>query len=907
MSINSSSGLIGLSLLSGDTSLFASANSSAAATSESLAVRKAKAQFTLAATTPPWKAPASKASDSAQVATVKAMKTIIDATTAQSSTLPDDVKTSFTAYKALDSLRILAQAATAATLSDSQRASIDKSFAKGLADLQTYLGTAPTSKLDLAFAQPTRRGESETLPSLAANTGTVTGSTVAAARDAALTGMTGSEQFSIAITSGSSSATVHVDLAGTQQPPTLDSVAAAINAAIAAIPAKNADGTVALDDNGDPKPLYSVKFAPVKNSDGWTMGITAPRLEQVAITQDNAPDALMISVGSSALDAPSAVRMLRFDDPANNGAQHSYDSVTALDTDATARAALLPSTTVAVKGVAPPPPAQVNASLTANASVTAPDGSTYVVGTAAGDVGGQTLAGSQDLLLTKRDSEGKVVWERMLGAAGSATGAAVSLAPNGDVVVAGTVTGSFDTQNSDGDVVVSRYNATGEEQWSTLVRANGADTASAITTAPDGSIYVGGRAASGDGDAFVARLDGNGRLQERRVIDSGGSDGVSGLAVDGDGNVLALMHAGADTQVRKLQGGALSTDLGQISLGTVEARAIAVGADGTVAVAGAASAAVAGTQTNAMSGGRDGFVTLLDPGLTSAATSYVGTAADDQIDSIAFDGTTLYAGGRTTGTIGATKTGSTDGFVVGIDTATGAVGSVRQFGQLSTRTDSVQVSTAKGGASALGAIGLKLGVQGAQDSTLLTANTSLRAGDEFSIQVEGGAVRKVTIAADDTLTSLASRINRLTGGKITVSTPKVGSGNVLRIEAKAGASVELIAGATGKDALAKLGLPAKRLTVSDPVPTGAPKVRPGGTYGLGLSSALRLDSVADAKAALGQLTSALSITQTAYRSLYWDATKAATVDGPSGGGSSVSAYDKAKLASYTDALARLTG
>ena len=195
MSINSSSGLIGLSLLSGDTSLFASANSSAAATSESLAVRKAKAQFTLAATTPPWKAPASKASDSAQVATVKAMKTIIDATTAQSSTLPDDVKTSFTAYKALDSLRILAQAATSATLSDSQRASIDKSFAKGLADLQTYLGTAPTSKLDLAFAQPTRRGESETLPSLAANSGTVTGSTVATARDAALTGMTGSEQI----------------------------------------------------------------------------------------------------------------------------------------------------------------------------------------------------------------------------------------------------------------------------------------------------------------------------------------------------------------------------------------------------------------------------------------------------------------------------------------------------------------------------------------------------------------------------------------------------------------------------------------------------------------------------------------------------------------------------------------
>ena len=903
MSINSN-GLIGLSLLAGDTSLFSSATSGLAI--ESLAVRKARAQFTLAATTPPWTAATSKLSDSAQVATVKAMKTIIDASTAKSSTLPDDVKTSFTAYKALDSLRILAQAATSTTMTDGQRANLDKSFAKGLADLQTYLGTAPSSKLDLAFAQPTRRAESETLPPIAANTGTVTGTTVAKARDVALTGMTGSEQFSIAIKSTTGNATVHVDLAGTQQPPTLDSVAAAINAAIAAIPAKSADGSVATDESGNAKPLYSVKFAAVKNGDGWTMGITAPRLEQVSIVQDNAPDALMVSVGSSALDAPSAVRMLRFDDPANDGAQHSYASASALDADATTRAQAIAAAKPAVKGVTPTPP-QVNASLTANASATAPDGSTYVIGTAAGDVGGLNLVGSKDLLLTKRDSEGKVVWERMLGAAGSAEGAAVSIAANGDVVVAGTVTGTFDSQNSDGDVLVSRYNTSGEEQWSTLVRANGADGASAITTAPDGSIYVGGKAGTGNGDAFIARLSGSGKVQERRLIDGGGSDGVNGLAVDGDGNVLALMHTSQDTQVRKLQGGALDTDLGQISLGQVEAHAIAVSADGTIAIGGSTQNALAGTQNNARSGGRDGFVTLLDKGLTSASTSYVGTAAEDQIDSLTFDGTALYAGGRTAGTLGAAKTGSTDGFVVGIDTATGALGTVRQFGQPSTRTDSVQVSTVKGGASALGAIGLKLGVQGPQDSTLLTAGTSLRAGDEFSIQVEGGTVKKITIAADDTLTTLAARVNRATGGKITVTTPKVGDGNVLRIEAKAGASVELIAGATGKDALAKLGIPAKKLTVSDPVAANAPRVRPGGTYGLGLSTALGIGTAADAKIALGKVTDAVSMSKTAYRSLYWDSTKATTVDGVSGGGSGVSAYDKAKLASYADALARLTG
>lgn len=906
VSIDSSNGLVGLSLLSGDMTLFSAvASNTDAGSFDSLAVRKAKAQFTLAATTPPWTA-ATTLSESAQVAAVKAMKTVIDATTARSSTLPDDVKTSFTAYKALDSLRILAQAAAATTMNDNQRASLDKSFAKGLADLQAYLGQAPTSKLDLTFAQPTRRADSAVLPALASNTGTTTGITVAATRDAALTGMTGAEQFTVSIKSYLGNNAVHVDLSNTQQPPTLDSVANAINAAITAIPAKNADGSVALDSSGNPKPLYSVAFAPVKNSDGWTMGITAPRLEQVSIVQDNAPDALMVSIGSSALDAPSSVRMLRFDDPANAGTQHSYASVSALDTDATARAQLVPATVkTPVKGVTLTKPV-VNASLTANASVTAADGSSYVIGTAAGDVGGLNLTGSEDLLLTKRDSEGKVVWERMLGAAGSAKGAAVSLAANGDVVVAGTVSGTFDGENSDGDMLVARYNSTGEEQWSTLVRANGADTATAITAAPDGSIYLGGKAASGGGDAFIARLNASGTLQERRGIDSGGSDGVSALAVDGDGNVLALMHAGSDTQVRKLQGGALATDLGQISLGQVDARTIAVGANGTIAVGGATSSAVAGTQTNAISGGRDGFVTLLDTGLTSASTAYVGTGADDQIDSLAFDGGALYAGGRTTGTLGAAKTGSTDGFVVAIDTTTGAVGTARQFGQPATRTDSVQVGTVRGGASSLGALGLRLGVQGAQDSGLLTAGTSLRAGDEFSIRVEGGAVKKVTIADDDTLTTLAARINKLTGGKIAVTAPKSGTGNVLRIEAKTGASVELIAGAAGKDALAKLGIPAERLSVPDIAAKTAPKVQPGGTYGLGLSAALRIGTAADAKVALGQITSALSMTKTAYRSLYWDSNKAATVDTAATAGSTVSAYDKAKLASYTDALTRIS-
>ena len=48
------------------------------------------------------------------------------------------------------------------------------------------------------------------------------------------------------------------------------------------------------------------------------------------------------------------------------------------------------------------------------------------------------------------------------------------------------------------------------------------------------------------------------------------------------------------------------------------------------------------------------------------------------------------------------------------------------------------------------------------------------------------------------------------------------------------------------------------------------------------------------------------MTQSAYRSLYWDSTKTTLVDGTisSNGGS---AYQKAQLANYQAALSRLTG
>jgi hypothetical protein len=366
----------------------------------------------------------------------------------------------------------------------------------------------------------------------------------------------------------------------------------------------------------------------------------------------------------------------------------------------------------------------VYANTDAAAVVTDAQGNSYVVGTTKGDLGANLSDGDDNLFLTKVDGDGKVVWQRSLGAGGSSTGAAVSIAADGSIVVAGTVNGNFNGATTDGDMVVAKYADNGDEKFSTVVRSTGTDTAKAVAVGADGSVFVGGKVSgAGGGDAFVARIDATGKVAERRTIGGAASEAINGLAVDGDGNVLALVSQNGVAQVRKLQGDSLSTELGSIDLGTADARAIAVAADGTIAVGGAASAALNGTQVNATSGARDGFVTRIDSSLGNASTTYLGTAADDQVDSIAFMGNDLYAGGRTTGDLAATRRGPTDGFVSRIDTATGAIQSTNQFGQSLLRTEPVRISADVGGASAVSALGFGRGTINPEISAKVTTQT----------------------------------------------------------------------------------------------------------------------------------------------------------------------------------------
>src|SRR5262249_55479552 len=150
-------------------------------------------------------------------------------------------------------------------------------------------------------------------------------------------------------------------------------------------------------------------------------------------------------------------------------------------------------------------------------------------------------------------------------------------------------------------------------------------------------------------------------------------------------------------------------------------------------------------------------------------------------------------------------------------------------------------------------LGLPSGtLQMGDPSNLVTSATSLRAGDKFTIAANGGPPVTVTIEADDTMQTLAQKIQRASGSNATVQV--LSSGGVAQLNIKPflpTSTLTLGQGPVGADALAGLGL--KTGVIEDTPPSTDKSAKP--LSGLDLTSALNLlskDSISTAQGVLNQ-------------------------------------------------------
>lgn len=829
-----------------------------------------------------------------------------------------EYKTLFALHTGLQMLEALAERGTQKNLGKSEAANIQKRFETGLKEVTEYLAKAgaEVETVRLVNGESATRAQSTTaIPR--DNHVYKTGAIHSGALSEAVKAFEGDVVFDITIRSSNGTKTIGIDLSEMGSTPrTMDAVIGHINGKLEAQGVetrfsrqeiKGEERTMKVGDR-------TVTLPSTGNTYGFT--VTGTASETVGFTPRATSTSVQVFQGAGVLGAHQA---LKFDPNSATdikpGETHWVDGRT--------DQSKLPDGISAIR-----------------ASATAKDGSTWIVADMKADAGGHSVRGQSDVVLMKLDSAGQVVVSRGIGAASQAAGYAISVSDDGRVAIAGSVTGGIIpgqkvANTSLSDSFVSVFDADGHEQWTQSRGAKAADEATGVAFGADGRVYVSGRSqsampggqVSGGWDSYVQTF-GESQLHSAAPV-VGASLGVTQFGTVGDDTVQSMTVEGDNLYTAGIENGAFVVR--QFAIGTggapqlVSSRNLgaAMGGEianisvsnGKVVVSGATrnDALSAGTVTNAYAGGTDVFVASLSSDLGASGSDriayYGGEGEDSAADVKVVDGEVWMTGtwnrSRT-----AKDTDPSTAYLARMDLNTGTVDWSRTWSGDKEQAKPASLSVSSTGTSVLDKLGLPQGELVQDVSNKLTEMTGLRAGDRFYIENPNtGRRTSVTIDARDTLQSLATKIETASGRhlKVTVSTERDEGGasegdsrvlaggkqylSITNADGRKGAV--LVAGETGRDALAGLGLMAGYVGKSDDSRK---------TIGLDLPSTLNLFDNDSSVYARDFVQSALRSVREAYRAMsptMLNAGKKVT--------GQPSAYMQTQIANYQAALARLSG
>jgi len=841
-----------------------------------------------------------------------------------------DYKKLFSLYQGLRTLSALADRAGTKNVGASETAQLMKRFTEGLAEIGSYVSGLDLDKLRLV--QGTTTETSKTTAAVARDSTTaISGVIHEGATSSPVAAFAGDVRFGITIKvpagQGSTTTTVPIDLTGMGSTPrSLDNVITFINtqlndAGFATRITRQAIAVEAKTITANGKVVSTLPAGP----DRWALAVNGTATETVGFAAAQTSDAVYVVQG---VGAAGGHQLLKFQSDGGDATAPTGGGIGEnLWVEGRVSQTNLPEGVTAIR-----------------ASAIGPDGSLWLVGDLSAGPGNQPIKGVQDVALMKYDSSGRLLMTRTLGAASTASGYAIAIDANGDVAVAGSVTGALNTSSTDAgkggavatvaDSFVTVFDAAGEEKWTQRRGARAADEATAVAFGADGAVYVSGRAQSaipgtvaiGGWDGYVQAFSATQAYPGAPVtpqalaatqFGTAGDDNVQAMTIDGSSLYTAGVENGRIV-IRQFSLGpngatslAATRDLG---VATGEVAGISV-VDGKVVVAGTTrnTALSVGTVTQAHAGGTDVFVATLSGDLSPSGDerlTYFGGAGDDTAADVKVHDGKVWLTGVSDRPAGAKDTDLTKAYLARLDPLTGAVEYNRVWTGEAGQAKASTLAVATNGASVLDRLGLPNGEITQNDSKLLTAATALRPGDRFYITpADGGRSVAVTIDAKDTLATLARKIEQASNNKLKVtvlseSGPKAGEVDDtllslaglqrLSITARSGRTgAVLTAGEAGRDALGALGLSPGLIG-----PTKDVKIK---TYGLDLPSNLSLSNADLIKTATEKLTAAMKVIRDAYKALDPATAAKKATSGP------VPAYLSNQIANYQAALDRLTG
>ena len=889
---------------------------------------------------PPWNTLQSVGTNNAQTAKVLSTTDFLDtsnvpltAGATSDAKLEQDNQKLFSLYNAVNSLAYLAKLAQGSTETPGQLAGLNARFQTGLAQVTQYLSSTDFNNYTLQAATPSASTTSAATIAFGGFTYSTRQLVTSTGLDNPLPGLSASSSFTISVKKGGVTSNVAIDLSQVQGPLTLGNVITYINAQLSAGGfstrfQKTQQGGTATSDKGA---TYGLQITPGAN-------------ETISLSAASTPSLYM--VGNSGLATETNT---------TTAAKGGATNVTSTPADQSGRLIKLSGLSGTPTGVFTSNQSATTGTTTATNTVVDSNGNVYVIGNATGDFGSQLNQGTQDAYLTKYDSAGNVVWQKLLGSAGTANGYGLALDPSGGVVVTGSSTADLTTTsvaNGNTDSFVARYDALGNQTWIKQIQTLANNQSNAVSVDASGNVYIGGsvsgyplanevngqtsipggvigsgQTAQGGSDAFLVKFDSKGNLLAENQFGTSGNDQVSATATGSDGSLYVASVQNGEAIVTKYANGDITSaptwteDLGALQAGGAIGGLVVSGANvyvsgttsnGNLTAGGQASIATAST------GGTDAFVfAMTDNGASATAqhVSYVGTSASDQGGglSVGADGM-IYLTGTTMGTFAGQQRNIqnvTNAFATAINPS-GSVQWTQQYGGADGQSTGAGLAVDPQGSSVLDALGLPRGTISLNQSVDLTAMTTLRAGDTFKIKIDGVAPRTTTITIDkgETIASLSNKINAQLGAVGKASANYTGSTEGLKITVNAGNTIELISGPSDSDALARLGISAGVLTApangsasASSASTSSASKNTTPTYGLGLTaSTLDISTKMGADLARSQLLTVLSSIQKAYQE---SNTPPAQPPGPGNTSGTASSSTTAQLASYNLALSLL--
>jgi hypothetical protein len=893
-------------------------------TSHSTASNSASSSST-ATQTPPWNEPqpSQQAENVAVLSTtnfIDPTKSQLSAASASNSKTAEDNQNLFTLYNAVNSLTQLAAIAQKPGATTGQLAGYNTRFQSGLQQIESFIKSTAFNNFTLQTQTPSASVVgTAAVPFAPIN---YAGGTVVSDANlpTALPGVSSSQSFDVSVTKAGATTDVPIDLSQVQGPLTLGNIVSYVNQQLSTAGFTTRFSTA----------MTSGSISDTKKAT-WGIQIQQGAGETTVLSSTQATPSLYLA-GSSGTATPTI----------STTTNSSGTSVTTTPADQQGRLVQLDNLSSSPQVVSNTAAAPSSGNTTAQSAVVDSNGDVYVLGDATGNFGNKLNQGTQGVYLNKYDSAGNLQWTQLVSGSGSASGYSLALNPTGGVVIAGSTTSNLTTtgiSNGKAGSFVASYDSSGNQNWLTQIPTLNANQANAVTVDAQGNVTIGGsvtgtigagQTSSGGSDAYVATLNSKGAIASEQQFGTSGSDQVSALATTASRNLVVASvqngqgilseYNGTDTSAAP----AWQIDLGSLqnggSISGVAVSGNQIYVSGTTSNA-ALTAGGQATVANASSGGTDAFVFNATDDGTSATpnyVSYVGTSGSDQGNGLTVgpDGT-VYLSGTTTGTFAgqARNVANVNNAFVAALGSGGAVQWTQQFGGTDGQSTGSAVAVNPTGSSVLNALGLPSGKVTTAESVYISSATSVQTGDSFQLQIEGtgGSTGTITVAKDETLQSLATKINDvlLTKGKASVT--YANGGETLKIAVNPGVTANLIPGPSGFDALSRLGItsgtltaPAKKGSPPAPSASSSSSTTPVKTvYGLDLTtSGLNLTSSTSAGAAKAEMQNVVNIIQNIYQQANTPPSIASTTPSLNANGHAPS-YLTSQLSSYNLALSLL--